>query len=118
MSQKISSFKDLLVWQKFHELTLDIYKATLALPAEEKYGLSSQMRRAAVSIPANIAEGFRKFSAKDKQRYINISQGSLEELRYYLILVNDLGYISDVNSLGNSVDEVGIFLWKYYKSLN
>lgn len=116
MGQKIRSFTDLIVWQKSHQLALNIYKITLQLPSEERFGISSQMRRAAVSIPANLAEGFRKQSLKEKQRYINMSQGSLEELRYYLILVNDLGYITSVEDIKDSLDEVAIFLWKYHKS--
>ena len=69
-----------------------MYKFTSTLPNEEKYGLVSQMRRAAVSIPANIAEGFKRRGQNDKAHFYNIAQGSLEELRYYFILVNDLGY--------------------------
>jgi four helix bundle protein len=80
------SFQDLIVWQKAHAFVLQVYTATRAFPKEELYGLTSQFRRAAVSIPANIAEGFRKQSEADKARFLNISEGSLEECRYYLIL--------------------------------
>jgi four helix bundle protein len=86
------SFKDLIVWQKAHEFVIEIYTLTKIFPHEEKFGLVSQMRRAAVSIPANIAEGFVKRSIRDKSKFYNIAQGPLEELKYYLILSQDLGY--------------------------
>lgn len=76
----------------------------------EQFGLVSQMRRAAVSVPANIAEGFKKRSRPDKVRFYNISQGSLEELRYYLILSRDLGYTADVGPASANLDEVGRML--------
>src|SRR5215212_2132365 len=86
------SFQDLLVWRKAHELVLAIYPLTAAFPRQETYGLSLQMRRAAVSVPANIAEGFRRRSRTEKARFLNIAESSLEETRYFLILVKDLGY--------------------------
>src|SRR5438132_7481035 len=87
------SFEDLIVWQKSHRLVLEVYKLSRGFPKDETYGLRSQLRRASVSVPGNIAEGFRKRSAADKLRYLNIAQGSLEEARYYLILAHDLGYL-------------------------
>jgi len=92
MRDKAKTFEDLIVWQKAHQFTLSVYQISSTFPKSEIYGLSSQFRRAAVSIAANIAEGFRKKSNTDKLRYYNIAQGSLEECRYYLILANDLGY--------------------------
>jgi four helix bundle protein len=86
------SFTDLIVWQKSHQFVLDIYKYIAKFPKEEIYALTSQFRRAAISIAANIAEGFKKRSKKDKIKFYNISQGSLEECRYYLILSQDLNY--------------------------
>ena len=86
------SFQDLIVWQKAHQFVLAVYRFTENFPKTEQYGLTSQLRRAAVSIAANIAEGFRKRSKPDKARFMNISQGSLEECRYYLILSKDLNY--------------------------
>jgi len=86
------SFQDLVVWQKAHLFTLKVYSLTALFPKSEVYGLTSQFRRAAVSIPANIAEGFKKRGKADKLRYLNIAAGSLEECRYYLILVQDLDY--------------------------
>jgi four helix bundle protein len=86
------TFVDLLVWRKAHEYVLSVYKLTSTFPRQEVYGLCSQMRRAAVSIPANIAEGFRKRGKADKARFMNTAEGSVEESRYYLILAGDLGY--------------------------
>ena len=86
------SFKDLIVWQKAHKFVLEVYSYTESFPPNEMYGLTSQMRRCAVSIPANIAEGFKKRGKADKVRFLNIAQGSLEECRYYLILAKDLSY--------------------------
>jgi four helix bundle protein len=85
-------FEDLEVWQIAHQLTLAVYRFSAGLPKSEEYGLTSQIRRAAVSVPANIAEGFKKRGVRDKARFYNIAQGSLEECRYYLILLRDLGY--------------------------
>ena len=108
--RKLERFEDLLVWQRAHELTLVVYRMTSRFPGEERFGLVSQMRRAAVSVPANIAEGFKKRSRPDKVRFYNISQGSLEELRYYLILSRDLGYVVDSDSAQANLDEVGRML--------
>ncbi|WP_309386327.1 four helix bundle protein [Cerasicoccus frondis] len=105
-------FTDLLVWQKAHAFVLSVYRMTADFPKHELYGLTSQFRRAAVSIPANIAEGFRKHGAKDKVRYMNIAQGSLEECRYYLILASDLNYLPE-NSMMRDLDEVGRMLNSY-----
>jgi four helix bundle protein len=73
------TFRDLIVWRKAHEFTLGVYKLTANFPARETYGLSSQMRRAAISVAANIVEGFRKRGRADKARFMNTSEGSLEE---------------------------------------
>ena len=86
------TFRELVVWQKAHRFVLSVYEMTAAFPKHETYGLAAQLRRAAVSIPANIAEGFRKRSKPDKVRFLNIAEGSLEESRYYLILAQDLDY--------------------------
>ena len=111
------SFRDLIVWQKSHRFVLAVYKTTRAdFPREEINGLTSQFRRAAVSIAANIAEGFKKHSKADKARMLNIAEGSLEECRYYIILATDLGYM-DNDALGGQVDEVGRLLHAYKKSL-
>ncbi|MDY0149224.1 MAG: four helix bundle protein [Kiritimatiellia bacterium] len=89
------TIEDLIVWQKAHQFVLAVYRMTDGFPKSEIYGLSSQFRRAAVSIAANIAEGFRKRGKPDKVRFYNIAQGSLEECRYYLILARDLRYADE-----------------------
>ncbi len=108
--EKVRRFEDLTVWQKSHKLTLMIYKITKDFPKEEKFGLVSQMRRAAVSISANIVEGFKRRGSRDKVNFYNISQGSLNELQYYLTLVKDLGYIASVENIKSLADEVGKML--------
>jgi four helix bundle protein len=92
------TFQDLVVWRKAHELVLAVYSFTATFPKEETYGLKLQMRRAAISIPANITEGFLRRGKADKARYMNMAEGSLDESRYYLILAKDLGY-GDTGSL-------------------
>src|SRR4029077_15481678 len=80
------SFRDLLVWRKAHEFVLAVYTLTASFPKQERHGWALQTRRAAVSVPANIAEGFRRRGKVDKARFMNLAEGSLEECRYYLIL--------------------------------
>ena len=109
-------FQDLLVWQKAHRLVLDLYRLTQAFPKEELYGLTSQLRRAAVSVPANTAEGFRRKGLADKARFMNTAQASLEESRYYLILAADLGY-GKTDILQDSLDEIGRMLDAYARSI-
>jgi len=116
VTRRTNTFTDLVVWQKAHALVLCIYRATSAFPPEEKYGLSSQMRRAAVSVPANIAEGFKRRGRLDTARFLNIAQGSNEENRYYLMLMNDLGY-GESASLLLQLDEVGRLLSGYREAI-
>jgi four helix bundle protein len=106
------SFEQLIVWQKVHQFVLDVYRLTESFPRKEIYGLTSQLRRAAVSIPANIAEGFKKRGRADKVRFLNIAQGSLEECRYYLILAKDLNY-SDITLLNSQLTGVSKLLESY-----
>ena len=110
------TFQDLLVWRKAHELVLAVYSFTAAFPKAERYSLALQMRRAAVSIPANIAEGFRRRGKADKARYMNMAEASPEESRYYLILAQDLGY-GDTGSLTTSLEEVSRLLNAYVKAI-
>ena len=114
-----NSFKDIVAWQKAHQLVLNVYKATANFPEYEKFSLASQFQRAVVSIPANIAEGYRKDGIGDKLRFLNISQGSLEECRYYVILSKDLGYISEdlYNNLTENIEETSKLLNAYYATL-
>lgn len=104
-------FRGLLVWRKAHEFVLAVCPLTAGFPKQETHGLSLQMR-AAVSIPANIAEGFRRRGKAEKARCMNIAQVSLEESRYYLILAQDLGY-GDVDKLNSALEEVGRLLSTY-----
>jgi four helix bundle protein len=110
------SFQDLVVWQKAHQFVLATYRYSENFPRAETYGLTSQLRRAAVSIPANIAEGFKRKTKPDKARLMNIAQGSLEECQYYLILAKDLGY-GDSTLLKQQLDEVSKLLEAYVRSL-
>lgn len=116
MNTPSKTFTDLIVWQKAHQFVLTVYKYTANFPKTEKFGLVSQFRRASVSIPANIAEGFKKKGRRDKARFMNISQGSVEECRYYIILARDLGY--GVNPhLNQLLEEVSKLLHAYRKSI-
>jgi four helix bundle protein len=90
-------FTDLRVWQESHFLSLEIYKLTKEFPEEEAYGLSSQLRRAAVSVTSNIAEGFNRFSKKEKIQFYSIALGSVSEVHSQTILAKDLHYISDTD---------------------
>jgi four helix bundle protein len=110
------TFQDLIVWQKAHHFVLAVYRLTSEFPKNETYGLTSQFRRAAISIPANIAEGFKKRSRADKARFMNIAQGSIEECRYYLILAHDLEYGDTQGSLAQ-LDEVGRLLAAYTNAI-
>ena len=110
------SFEDLVVWQKAHSFVLTVYRLTRAFPKHETFGLASQFRRAAVSIPANIAEGFRRRGSSDKARFFNIAQASLEECRYYLILVRDLEY-ADTQEASRLIQEVSKLLDAYSKNI-
>ena len=110
--QPARNFQDLVVWQKAHQFVLSVYRISKAFPREEIYGLTSQLRRAAISVPANIAEGFKKKGRLDKVRFMNIAQGSLEECRYYLILGNDLEYANTMK-LMLQLEEVSKLLFRY-----
>jgi four helix bundle protein len=110
------SFQDLIVWQKAHQFVLDVYRLTEKFPKSEIYGLTAQLRRAAVSVPANIAEGFKKRGKADKARLMNIAQGSLEECRYYLILAHDLHY-GDTTTLQIQLEEVSKLLEAYITAI-
>ena len=116
MSYASRTFRDLIVWQRSHELVLRVYEITNGLPKEETFGLKSQIRRAAVSVPANIAEGFRKDGAADKARFLNIAEGSLEETKYYFILCADLNYFDDP-ALWKLAEETSKMLNAYRKAI-
>ena len=114
--QPARTFRDLAVWRKAHDFVLAVYTFTADFPRQETYGLALQMRRAAVSIPANIAEGFRRRGKADKARFMNMAEGSVEECRYFLILASDLGY-GDTSSLSALLDEVSRMLSAYASAI-
>jgi len=90
-------FRKYQVWELGHQITLDVYKLTSTFPKDEQYGLTSQMRRASSSVPANIAEGCGRESEAEFKRFLVIANGSATELEYFLILVKDLNFISEIN---------------------
>jgi four helix bundle protein len=106
------SFRDVVAWQKAHDFVLGVYSLTKAFPRLETFGLTAQLRRSAVSVAANIAEGFKKLGKADKVRFLNTAQGSLEECRYYLILCEDLG-CAQPGELNAALDEVCRLLESY-----
>jgi len=100
------------MWQKAHQFVIYVYRLTKRFPNTEIYSLTAQFKRAAVSIPANIAEGFRKRSKADKHRFFEIAHSSLEECRYYLILSQDLGY-GETTELETLLSEISKMLHAY-----
>ncbi|MCK5560053.1 MAG: four helix bundle protein [Thermoplasmata archaeon] len=116
---KIKNFRDLKVWQKAHKFVLKIYKITRKYPDDERFGLTSQLRRAVVSVTANIVEGSKRESKKELIRMLNISESSLEETKYFLLLSKDLNYITNekyIVLLGEA-EEIGRMLDGLIKSL-
>ena len=113
--EKVNKFRSLIVWQKGHQLVLDVYRITKSFPDEEKFGIVPQMRRAVISITANISEGYRKVGKKDKLRFFNMSQGSLAEMSNFIIIAKDLQYISDndYTLLNEKIEEVDRLLESY-----
>ena len=108
-------FENVIAWQKAHKFVLTVYRITKGFPTDEVYGLTSQFRRAAVSIEANIAEGYKKLSKADKLRFMNISQGSTEECRDYILLSRDLQYIDELqfSELYNLLEDASKMLYLY-----
>jgi four helix bundle protein len=114
------TLRDIKVWQKAHEFVLEVYKLTEIFPSSEKYGLTAQIRRSAISIPTNMAEGYKRRSDKDFAHFLNIADSSLEESKYHLLLARDLGYLKsgDYSRLSESADEIGRMLSGFQKKLN
>ncbi len=110
------SFEDVEIWKKAHQFVLDVYRMSESFPKHEIYCLTSQLRRAAISIPANFAEGFRKATKPDKLRFYGIAISSLEECRYYLRLAMDLGY-SDTIQLRSNLEEISRMLTRYMSKI-
>jgi len=116
MDKKIQSFQDLVVWQKSHQLALEIYRATKKFPKNEREALVPQIRRAISSVPAAIAEGFKRRNPKDKARLYNHGESFLEHARYLLLLSRDLGYLKDFDVMWNLSDEVSRMLSRLTRS--
>jgi four helix bundle protein len=112
-------WKDLIVWQKAHQMVIDIYSISNSFPETEKYNLTSQVRRAATSIPTNIVEGHDRSSTNEFLRFLYISRGSLEEVRYLLLLAKDLKFIEDIiyQSFEKKCSEISILLNKLINSI-
>ena len=113
---KAKTFQELIVWQKAHQFVLSVYALTKEFPKEEQFGLTSQFRRASISIAANIVEGYSKKGLKDKIRFLNIAQGSLSECQYYLRLANDLEY-ARVDKIKLDLEEVSKLLNSYLRAI-
>ncbi|WP_078429767.1 four helix bundle protein [Alkalihalobacterium alkalinitrilicum] len=109
----------LIVWQKSHQLVLNVYKITKDFPKDEQYGLTSQIRRAAVSVPSNIVEGKARGSNKEYKRFLLIARGSLEEVKYQMLLAKELKYINieDYEELSKRANEIGKMLNGIIRSL-
>ena len=124
MTEKIDrsgkGFRKLIVWQRAHQLVLTIYRFTEKFPKNEMFGLTSQLRRAIVSVPANVAEGYAAGGKGQYKRYLDIAQGSLAEVEYYLILSQDLSYItsSEFEQAESLRAETGFLLHRLIESLN
>ena len=109
----MQTFKNLLAWQSCHQLVLAVYRVTASWPADERYGLIAQARRAAYSAAANIAEGSAKRGPREFRRFLDISLGSLAELCYLILLARDLGLIAEeaAEALETQRDEAGRITW-------
>lgn len=120
MKDRTTSFIELVVWQKAHSVVLLIYKLTSTFPQEEAFGLTSQLRRSALSITSNIAEGFGRIGKKEKQRFYYISVGSIRELQNQIILARDLNYINETQfvEINDLLIEVAKMLSGYIKKLS
>ena len=115
---KIQSYKDLIVWQKAMSMVEVVYNLTQMLPKEELFSLTNQIRRAAVSVPSNIAEGSARYSNKDTARFADIAIGSLAEVETQLIIAKELNYISDISLVIDLVKKVYALLIGYRNYLN
>ena len=105
-------FTELKVWRRSHELVLEVYRLSHRFPDDERFGVTSQLRRAAASVPSNIAEGSKRRHPRDYARFLNIAEASLSETEYLLILCNDLGYVAQETGepLRREVDEISRML--------
>jgi four helix bundle protein len=115
----MQDFRNLKVWQKAHALTLDVYRETRSFPTDERYGLTSQVRRSCASVPANLAEGCARTTDTEFARFVNIGLGSASETDYHLLLSRDLNYLDDAvyRSLFDQISEVKRMLNSFERSL-
>lgn len=115
----MQNYKELQVWKKSHEITLEIYKITKVFPKEELFGLVSQLRRSSVSVPTNIAEGSGRFTQKDFASFLQISLGSCQEVEYLILLSKEINYIkeTDFNQLEKSIGEIKAMLISLIKKV-
>lgn len=115
---KTTSFKDLIVWRKSYKLVLEVYKVTGGFPKSETYGLSQQMRKAATSIPSNIAEGYGRQHKAEYDQFLSIAYGSLLELETQFLLASDLKYVTESPEIEELLREVGSMLYRMLHPLN
>ncbi len=114
----MSNYRKLIAWQKSDELALMVYNVTKNFPKQELFGLTSQLRRAALSVPTNIVEGYNRKSKKELHRFIDIALGSLAETEYLIEFSQKLGYIKgDISHIETAIVEIGKLLWSFQKSL-
>lgn len=113
----MGDYENLVVWRRAHELVLEVYALSSAFPKNENYALTSQVRRAAVSITANIVEGNERATNKDKRHFVDMARGSLAETDYLIYLAKDLGYIDNRDTVTDLVRQTGRLLWSYRQSL-
>ena len=116
---RIASYRDLDVWQLAMDIVIEIYRVTRAFPAEEKFGLVAQLRRAAVAIPSNIAEGCNRFGAAEFRRFVSIARGSVAEVETQLAVAVALGFVGadEITPLSTQLDELSRMLFSLYRSL-
>ena len=112
-------YKNLEVWRLAHSFALDVYRTTKSFPRGEEFGLTAQIRRAAVSVPTNIVEGYSRSGDKELARFIDIALGSLAEARYLLSFSHDLGYLSEaeLSNIERQAGELGSKLWRFYEKV-
>jgi four helix bundle protein len=116
----MSNHKNLVVWQKAHSLALSVYKLTDSFPQKETFGIISQIRRAVLSVPTNIVEGYGRRTKNELSRFVDIARGSLAETEYLLDFSNEIGYIrasDDLANIRSLITEVEKLLWSFQKKL-
>jgi four helix bundle protein len=114
----MAKYRNLIVWQRAHELALKIYQLTEDFPKKETFGITAQLRRAALSVPANIVEGYGRRTKTELSRFIDIARGSLAETEYLLEFSRELGYIkTEISQIQSLIEEVSKLLWNFQKGL-